>query len=188
MYNGVQFRSRLEATWASMFDKLGWNWDYEPIDLNGYIPDFILKFYKPLLVEVKPDLEYYGLRKYIDKIEQSGWDGDYLIVGSTPFEAENELGNATIGMLVYRFHDNRTSKGAPWVSEGVFHICRSCNQYSFHHQEGPWNCNVCAAHDGDHYLGSFPYDEVMGLWRSAKNSTQWNPNVNQKDKDDSVPF
>ena len=41
---GIQFRSRIEAQWAYIFEKLEWNWEYEPIDLEGYIPDFIIKF------------------------------------------------------------------------------------------------------------------------------------------------
>lgn len=52
-YKGVHFRSRLEARWAAMFDLLDWTWEYEPIDLDGYIPDFILTFQDPILVEVK---------------------------------------------------------------------------------------------------------------------------------------
>lgn len=40
LYNGVQFRSRLEARWAAFFDLCHWKWEYEPIDLNGWIPDF----------------------------------------------------------------------------------------------------------------------------------------------------
>ena len=56
MYAGVQFRSRLEARWAAFFDLLDWKWEYEPIDLNGYIPDFLVTppMDEPLLVEVKP--------------------------------------------------------------------------------------------------------------------------------------
>lgn len=54
-YAGVQFRSRLEARWAAFFDLLGWPWEYEPIDLAGYIPDFALRTGDgSFLVEVKP--------------------------------------------------------------------------------------------------------------------------------------
>jgi hypothetical protein len=42
-YNGVQFRSRLEAKWAAFFDLLGWRWHYEPLDLDGWIPDFLIE-------------------------------------------------------------------------------------------------------------------------------------------------
>lgn len=54
VYAGVQFRSRLEARWAAFFDVVGWPWEYEPLDLAGYIPDFVLAFPMPMLVEVKP--------------------------------------------------------------------------------------------------------------------------------------
>lgn len=39
-YRNTEFRSRLEARWAAFFDLAGWKWKYEPIDLNGWIPDF----------------------------------------------------------------------------------------------------------------------------------------------------
>lgn len=61
-YNGINFRSRLEAKWAKMFDLLGWNWEYEPFDLDGYIPDFVLQVpiyagkgrIESYIVEIKP--------------------------------------------------------------------------------------------------------------------------------------
>jgi len=54
-YRGVNFRSRLEARWAAFFDNLNRKWDYEPIDLDGWIPDFVLHGAKEkVLVEVKP--------------------------------------------------------------------------------------------------------------------------------------
>lgn len=51
---GTTFRSRLEARWALMFTALGWDWEYEPFDADGYIPDFILVGPHPLIIEVKP--------------------------------------------------------------------------------------------------------------------------------------
>jgi hypothetical protein len=45
-YNGIQFRSRLEARWAYYFDLLGVKWEYEPeafaLPSGNYLPDFIL--------------------------------------------------------------------------------------------------------------------------------------------------
>ena len=36
-------------------DQLGWNWYYEPLDFDGWIPDFVIDYgYKPVLVDVKP--------------------------------------------------------------------------------------------------------------------------------------
>lgn len=54
-YAGVNFRSRLEARWAAFFDICGWKWDYEPFDLEGWTPDFLLTAgITDVLVEVKP--------------------------------------------------------------------------------------------------------------------------------------
>lgn len=63
-YAGVEFRSRLEATWAAFFDICGVKWEYEPVDLDGWVPDFSLKLSGALvLAEVKPvdpiRLEYF---------------------------------------------------------------------------------------------------------------------------------
>ena len=62
-YNGVLFRTRLEARWACFFDLAAWKWDYEPIDLVGWTPSFRVEFpcshtqcagSHVLLVDVKP--------------------------------------------------------------------------------------------------------------------------------------
>ena len=64
-YRGTLFRSRLEARWAAFFDLAGWKWEYEPLDLHGWTPDFFVEFRcghsdcsptHSLLVEVKPYL------------------------------------------------------------------------------------------------------------------------------------
>ncbi len=52
-YNQVVFRSRLEARWAATFDLLGWRWEYEPFDLDGWVPDFRLNL-------PKCNEDYYG--------------------------------------------------------------------------------------------------------------------------------
>lgn len=81
-YGGVRFRSRLEARWAAFFDQLCIVWDYEPIDLDGYIPDFIVE--KSLLVEVKPIVDWeQGDEAALAKIRASGWTGAAILVGAT---------------------------------------------------------------------------------------------------------
>jgi hypothetical protein len=55
IYNGVRFRSRLEARWAAFFDNCSFNWSYEPIDFHGWAPDFKISTKAgPAWVEVKP--------------------------------------------------------------------------------------------------------------------------------------
>ncbi len=60
IYKNVRFRSRLEARWAAFFDLVGWKWEYEPLDFDGWIPDFALYGMnnKVILVEVKPILSF----------------------------------------------------------------------------------------------------------------------------------
>ena len=89
----IQFRSRLEAQWAYMFEEFKWKWEYEPIDLLGYIPDFIIDFPKhKILVEIKPETVIPRdpasdcpptWKVHIDKIIKSGWEGDFLILGAS---------------------------------------------------------------------------------------------------------
>lgn len=54
-YAGVHFRSRLEARWAAFFNCMKWKWEYEPIDLEKWSPDFrVITPMATLLAEVKP--------------------------------------------------------------------------------------------------------------------------------------
>jgi hypothetical protein len=56
-YRSTRFRSRLEARWACWFDlKQNVRWQYEPFDLKGYIPDFVLECdgVAPIVAEIKP--------------------------------------------------------------------------------------------------------------------------------------
>ena len=55
VYDGINMRSRLEARWADLFTQTGWRSNYEPLDFDGGIPDFVVDHgYKPVLVDVKP--------------------------------------------------------------------------------------------------------------------------------------
>ena len=75
LYDGIWFRSRLEAKWAVMFNLLGWQWGYEPFDLGGWSPDFILRgTYNNILVEVKP--EGFIDEQLIHKVG-SAWEAAY---------------------------------------------------------------------------------------------------------------
>lgn len=43
LFDGIEYRSRLEARWAAWFTRLGWDFTYEPFDGHGYVPDFLVK-------------------------------------------------------------------------------------------------------------------------------------------------
>ena len=115
VYGGHTFRSRLEATWAAFFDAFGWRWRYEPVDLNGYIPDFTVdSIYGPMLVEVKP-IDFEAPNR--EMLREAGRKMNAAIVG-TEFDGRPALflgrgpcdigGNYCIGLM-----------NSPWAVEGA---------------------------------------------------------------------
>lgn len=112
-YNGVQFRSRLEARWAVFFDLMGWEWEYEPIDLNGWIPDFVIKGNIDLLVEVKyfsvyseyPSIDEKWLAQ-LTKIEQANPDKPVLLLSGNPYQEGN--GYPYVGFLFEMLETNES--------------------------------------------------------------------------------
>ena len=84
-YKGRLYRSRLEAKWAAFFDLCGWNYEYEPVDFDGWFPDFGIygDDGNVVYVEVKPVLNF-----PVD-VARRMWDatggGDQmLILGTKP--------------------------------------------------------------------------------------------------------
>jgi len=107
-YHRRLMRSHLEARWAAFFDLVGWEYDYEPsLDLNGWIPDFILygEIYKDnfgidkqhrILVEVKPFSFRSEFREAQDKcsmaLKGTQWENnEVLLLGSSVFKSKDYL-------------------------------------------------------------------------------------------------
>ena len=99
---GIRCKSRVDAHWAYIFDELGWSWEYQPVDLNGYIPDFIITFAAAqVLVKVKETSNIWEdpqQEQYIDEIKKSGWAGYYIIIGDNYKEGTYEYW-MNIGLL-----------------------------------------------------------------------------------------
>ena len=190
-YNGASFRSRLEAKWAAFFDLLGWKWVYEPFDLDGYIPDFVLQFYRPLLVEIKPGFTSTDLiADAADKIDRSGWEGEALILGATPVLEKSEQwshsGPSVFGALrevVYRedmpyssdeeFQKVKKDNGFGWWDEAIpFHCGCAAAGVGVHHTLGNFGCRVCKDHQGGSPEHDLPVS-LEKLWRQAGGATQW---------------
>ncbi len=95
VYHDIQFRSRQEATWALFFDVIGIKWEYEPLDFNGYIPDFLLTgLTRDVYVEVKPATRYEHLAEHHQKAFNAGVP-ELIVVGAFPFE--NSRGDFVLG-------------------------------------------------------------------------------------------
>jgi hypothetical protein len=203
--NGIRFRSRIEATWAEFFTKLGWDWEYEPLDLNGYIPDFIVKFpHKHLLVEVKGDRYMKNLTQYADKIIKSGWEGEYLLVCSTleniniTDEFDKQFDGLCVGLLSathecyssgivditevskeYGYLRSRCICPKFHVSYFAFlSICECCEKYTIFRNEPYW-CRYCGQSPNLEKTkiskNGYGYKIIQKFWNESKNHSQWNP-------------
>ena len=84
-YNGVIFRSKLEATWARFFDVIGVKWEYEPCRLPGWVPDFLLDGW--WLAEVKPIPVMWGDVPSHPPFAKAIRDFDTVLLGNGPGDA-----------------------------------------------------------------------------------------------------
>lgn len=151
LFAGVRFRSRQEAKWASFLTALKLRWDYEPCDLDGYIPDFDVRFGKqPLLLEVKAANEDIALAK--SKIEVSGWSGDIVIVVSAETSVIGEIYEADTG----------------W-DRAIMGWCVACKAPTICSEAGRWGCRNCGAGSREIWWGWSP----RSAWVAACNETQW---------------
>lgn len=185
-YAGVRFRSRLEARWAAFFDLLEWRWEYEPIDLDGYIPDFLVECRRwhgdpskaesiqdvgSLLIEVKPVTDWRGqdVEDALDVIRRSGWDREAVLVGAI-WDEDLADGFARIGQfaLDHSFPAEEQHGFGPSV---VLMRCDVCTRPSVLSECGSWFCRRCGAYCGGTWHGEMP--DAVALWREAGNRVQW---------------
>ena len=171
-YGGVNFRSRLEAKWASMFDLLGWRWDYEPVDLDGWIPDFRLNFYRPIYVEVKPANCLKDLEQYKEKIQKAQPRAEVLLVGSFLFEDGEgfENGFGLLGEPLMCLNSGRLGEIEVFWATAKMQFCDACFQYSFGDVRHGIACSVSGCYER---LGHLNPDKIRSLWHDAGNSAQW---------------
>jgi len=86
-YNGVLFRSRLEARWAIFFDACNLNWIYEPecfilSNTQKYTPDFYIKDFD-LYIEVKPNFDWLENKYHFNRYKLFGNIKGLLVLSSS---------------------------------------------------------------------------------------------------------
>lgn len=170
IHKGRQYRSRLEARWASFFDRVGWQYEYEPFDLNGWIPDFaLIGTGRTTLVEVKPYAVF--PRHIADEIERSGAEEEVLILGmSIPVQSLETPSTVPLGCIGWLAE--RTPDYWCW-SDALFGRWSS---WGFTHAAGSWVDRISGTWCG----GSWDRDEAIveplsRFWTDAGNIAQWMP-------------
>ncbi len=177
-YAGHLFRSRLEARWACFFDMIGWTWTYEPLDANGYIPDFLIHGNRPMLVEVKPAscaADLLVATTYVDKAIEGHWSGDTLMLGIGPMAGVGSFRGATaLGLLGEDVMDDVMDELVPREYEdALFTQCCDCGRFGVYHGLMSYATRPCGHHDGDHYLSPVDMDKTQRLWGAAHEATRW---------------
>ncbi len=134
LYKGILYRSRLEAKYASFFDQIGWRWTYEPIDGNGYIPDFLIHGDEPVMVEIKPAVTEAEYRAPVTKMVAGllgHWTHDVLILGADPLpsNASPRTYSGSVGPLDRVRVDVQR--------RDLVHLPRLLEDWRHHHRRGP---------------------------------------------------
>lgn len=117
-YNGVKFRSRLEARIAMFMDRVEMPWSYERITLrlpsgNTYTPDFFLPR-QNLLVEVKPAFPHVEEMQKCEAVARDVGMRVVLLYGSDLGPAYRHI-NGDGG----RFYSHQNApRGMAWNSQG----------------------------------------------------------------------
>ena len=171
-YAGRQFRSRLEARWATFFDLVGWRWEYEPFDLRGWIPDFaLIGAHQTSLVEVKPVADFgeeacrQARKKAVRAVLASERKSEILILGYSWPTART--GDTSIGWLnEWIVHGHEYPPLLNWKA-APFH---SLGSLGFHHEEFSYRNWISGQYDGT--SGTFA-PAPLDLWTEAGNLTQW---------------
>lgn len=171
-YAGTLFRSRLEARWAAFFDALGWAWLYEPIDINGWIPDFRVSINGWVrLVEVKPCDSENTLYDVLVGPQVRGRRGA-MVVGIAPLgllmNESDWQGHWTagfplgLGLGSDAFENRPTGNPDGTVTADYVPLfkCRECGVF------GPIGCWANDDHDNNSHSGLFN-ECVQDMWNAA---------------------
>ncbi|HQT89125.1 MAG TPA: hypothetical protein PK677_11310 [Acidiphilium sp.] len=152
-YRGNLFRSRLEAKWAAFFDLVGFEWQYEPVDLGQWAPDFLIRTHDGhIYVEVKP-ISRYERQSKMDTVP-----GEHLLVGTGPWRSEcleHFDGAASIGW----FH------GEVACAIGITHPYGRI-KWGLVSEEGDWTDRISGIYEGKNHFAP-PVDDVFALWGLA---------------------
>lgn len=185
-YRQYEFRSRLEAKYAAFFDLCGWPWSYEPVDFNGWIPDFAIGE-RPILVEVKPFFRSEEFGEAIAKIECSGCSQPVLLLGADPMwiaHNEEHCDAPCIGWILESPLADESGCQVREVWPINFGVTEGNGKIGLCSQLGAWWNIIWKARDSDPYANKWSRVELRGAdietelvdrWAKACNIAKWIP-------------
>lgn len=127
-YEGVTFRSRLEARWAIVFDRLNIPWEYEKegyaLPAGNYLPDFWLPTVRGgMWFEVKGQEPTEHENQLAEELCLATHSDVAIAFGPI----QDEVWNANDGAYIYMYDD------ASWIWDNYhrFVVCPSCRKVGF---------------------------------------------------------
>ena len=175
VFGGVEYRSRLEARWGAFFTLLGWDHLYEPLDLDGWAPDFMIRGAAGVtLIEVKPEINVDTMRAFRMAAPPSSRS---ILVGAAPTITEWQTtigvgwGDGVVGYMSHEDDPEPTSVGH--LEDILVGRCGGgaggCG-LGMCPADGAWSCWRCNAYDGN---PAWDDGVIDGLWKRACNLTKW---------------
>jgi hypothetical protein len=150
-YNGVRYRSKLEAAWAEFFDRHRMKFAYESEGFNfdgvWYLPDFYLPEIKTF-VEVKGILDETDKDKLFALAKVEAPKGIMVVLAEAPAGEKYRLVNPTP-------QDYEDAEPGDYIPVGSFSnevrlgLCARCNTWYFMEIEQSWHCTACGFREGD---------------------------------------
>lgn len=101
-YKGNKYRSKLEARWACFFDLIGWQYEYEPCEFNGWTPDFIVygSGGRVIYFEVKPYIEHSIIVDYMIRLDKLQLKANVILLSN---EFKESYGYTEAGIQLNSF-------------------------------------------------------------------------------------
>jgi hypothetical protein len=189
-YRQFEFRSRLEAKWAAFFDLCKWTWSYEPVDCNGWIPDFAIGN-RPTVVECKPFFKYAEWADAIQKIFDAKYELPVVLLGADPVWVSVEAVKDTPGCVWSETPTDAPIVGWLLFNESVFHLHFGLTEdgrgLGLCPMDGPWinfihgngKLSHTAKSDRVFLRGSSVETELVERWATACNISKWVPTRGQ---------
>lgn len=162
-YDGVFYRSRLEAKWAAFFTEMGWPFQYEPVDFIGWQPDFKLLGSRDVYVEVKPITITRAPKAYMDKLVGSGCKDEMLLVGESILASFGTSEKAILGLLC---------ENDAW-GLGIFGQWKD-GDAGFHHHNMSYVDRISGAYNGK-FGGESQHEATqmaVSCWKKACNAVR----------------
>lgn len=167
--NGITYRSRLEAKYGEFFRLLGWGAVYEPFDLPGWSPDFMIpsRLYPdhPILIEVKPFITESVIEEQKQRVKNAK-NCFVILVGGEPFF--DSYGHLSFGWVIYQPKEIHFDETADWKHSPIGFDIGSLTMVfdGVVFNDLDWRKSFVLPNDNS-------IDELIGIWNKACTNVQW---------------